>query len=155
MYVRDYAPLDKSPRDYSRGAAIWPLAVRRDTVVAPGAPQRVELDLAVKIESALAVQVIARPSLALEHGLRPTLGVEVRTSADRLAPLSLWVESLSEPVTLPAGTVIADMLLVSIDGQRLVPDPDLDHEMYEPGSGLSFDSSDEGRTRSAPEGFGG
>ena len=146
MYVRDYAPLGKSPRDYSAGSSLWPLAVRVDTTLVPGLPQRIGLDLAVKIDGSIVLQIIAREILPLQFGLRPTLGVEVRTNADELAPLSLLVDAPQVETTLSAGTIIADLLLLPVKGERLVPDADLDHEMYKSGSGISLDTSDEGKT---------
>lgn len=138
MQVRDFGNPHKPVRSYEGGASRWPLAARYQTTIEAGtAAQRIELDLAIKLEGGfLAAMVADRGLLAL--GLRAALPIEFYSEHDTLAPLSLLVDGGPNEVLIAPGTVLAQLVLLPVSSLRLLPDPDLDHEMHAPDTGLVF-----------------
>ena len=139
MQVRDFGNPHKPVRSYENSSGRWPLAARYETKIEPATPaQRIELDLAIKLEGGgyLAAVVADRGLLML--GLRAALPIEFYSEHDVLAPLSLLVDGGRHEVLIAAGTVIAQMVVLPVNSLRLLSDPDLDHEMHAPDAGLVF-----------------
>lgn len=138
MQVRDYGNPHKPVRSYEAGGSRWPLAARFDTTIEPGTPaQRIELDLAIKLEGGFLAVVVAERGL-LKLGLRAALPIEFYTEFDTLAPLSLLVDGGANEVVIRPGTIVAQLVLLPVTSLRLLPDPDLDHEMHAPDAGFAF-----------------
>lgn len=128
--VRDYASPDRPIRDYRTATDRWPLAVRRNTRLAADAgPTAIELDLLVKLEGGQMIGVVPRRSAVEELGLRPLMSIELRTGDDPLEVLSLLVAGSGAEITLEAGTIVADLVVLRSESVRLIPDPDLDFDL--------------------------
>ena len=121
MRIRNFAAV---PRP--RSANVLDLASRRSITVPGGSsePFDVELDLAIALETGEFALLVASPAL-LTLGLRPP-GAVIIGSADPIRVVRLSVLPAAGPVELPAGAVIARLLLIETTTIDLFDDPMLD-----------------------------